>query len=238
MKKENKARQDMNLFMIHELRSPLSSIKAATSLLLTPNVPLDEQKKKDMLNLISSQALKLLGYVGLILDTQRMQSGLITLQKQPHDIKDLLNERISLLQPLAAEKHIQMSLVIDQPIPIFNFDKEYIGHAVDNLLYNSLKFTPNGGKITVTVTREEKFVNIAIQDSGKGMAPDQIKNLFKKFSKVDPKATSGTGLGLYFLKTIIENHGGHISVTSIVDTGSTFTISLPFFQEAGTGSMN
>ncbi len=232
-KHKQQEKQDVNLFMIHELRSPLSSIKAAASLLLSDTGQIELEKKNDLLKLINSQSLQLLEYVSLLLDTSRLQSGIFNLQRKPNDIKALVEERIRLLQPLAHEKQIELKSDIKEPVPSFRFDKEYIAHALDNLLYNALKFTPVKGHIDVTVELDNQFVTINVQDSGEGLDQEQIAMLFKKFSQVGPKTANSSGLGLYFVKSIIEAHKGTVNVTSSDDTGTTFSFSLPFSNANG-----
>ncbi len=232
-KHKQQEKQDLNLFMIHELRSPLSSIKAAASLLISDTGQIDPQKKTDLLKLINSQSLQLLEYVSLLLDTSRLQSGIFNLQKKPNDIKSLVEERINLLQPLAHERHIEMHSDIKEPLPSFRFDKDYISHALDNLLYNALKFTPEKGMIDVTVQLDNHFVTINVTDSGEGLDQEQISLLFKKFSQVGPKTANSSGLGLYFVKSIIEAHKGNVNVSSEIGKGTTFSFSLPFSNTNG-----
>ncbi len=232
-KHKQQEKQDLSLFMIHELRSPLSSIKAATSLLMSDTGQIEKQKKADLLKLINSQSLQLLEYVSLLLDTSRLQSGIFNLQKKPNDIKSLVEERIDLLQPLALERQIDLHSDIKEPVPSFRFDKEYIAHALDNLLYNALKFTPEKGKIDVNVLLDNQFVTINVTDSGEGLDQEQMTLLFKKFSQVGQKTANSSGLGLYFVKNIIDAHKGKINVSSVVGKGTTFSFSLPFSNGNG-----
>ena len=222
-------KKDLDLFMIHELRSPLASVKAAATLLLTQEEQLSEEKRTELIKVIESQSVKLLEYINLILDTAKLQSGIFAIQKTPNDIKKVISERVNLYMPLALEKYISLDIFVHDPIPSFYFDPQYIGQVLSNLISNSLKFTPENGRISVTASFNGKDVLVSVADTGYGFSKKDQQRIFAKFYRAsNSKSTNGTGLGLYFTKGIIEAHGGTIHIESRVNEGTTVTFTLPF----------
>lgn len=224
-----KNKDETELFMIHELRSPIASIKAAADLIISQDEQLAKDKKAELLKVIDSQSIKMLDYISLLLDTAKLQSGVFLIQKTPNDIKEVIDERVQLYMPLAMQKSISMNVYIHGPIPLFFFDKQYIGQVISNLLSNSLKFTQQHGKINITADFDGKNVIIAVADTGSGLLKEEEKNLFHKFYQARRSETmNGTGLGLYFTKGIIDAHNGTIGVHSVLHEGTTITFTLPF----------
>lgn len=224
-----KEKKDLDLFMIHELRSPLASIKAAANLIISLEDQLSQDKKRELLKVINSQSIKMLEYISLILDTSKLQSGMFTIQKAPNDIKQVIEDKINLYMPLALEKFITLDIQVKEPIPSFFFDQQYIGQVFSNLLTNSLKFTPENGRIIISAQFDGKNVVVSVSDNGYGLTQEEQAKMFNKFYQGSrTKAVHGTGLGLYFAKSIVEAHGGTISITSVKNEGTTITFTLPF----------
>ncbi len=224
-----KKRRETELFTVHELRSPVASIKAAANLILDLDTKLPQEKKVQLLKVINAQSIKMLDTISLLLDTAKLQSAAFSIQKMPNDIKQVITERVDLYMPLAMEKSITIAVQANDTIPPFLFDKQYIGQVVSNLLANSLKFTPQNGKITVNINFDGKNVTVSVSDTGSGLNKEEENNLFKKFYQAHHSETAnGSGLGLYFAKGIIEAHNGTLNVESQVHVGTTISFSLPF----------
>ena len=226
-------KQDFTSIMVHELRSPLTSIRASTQLLLSTSDLNDEEKKK-LITLISAQSNKLLDQVSLILDAAKLDAGLFKIQKVPDDLKKLIQERVALYLPQAEQKQLSIVVDIDPGLPLFSFDPQHMGQVVSNLISNSIKYTYEGGKIHILAKHEDGKITFSISDTGIGIPKDKQNMLFTKFSQIAAAGVPhrGTGLGLYIVKGVIDAHSGTISLESEEGKGTTITIALPADQIA------
>ena len=224
-------KEDFTNVIVHELRSPLTSIKAGTDLLIKQKDTLPPEEQQKLLELINSQSIKLLDEVSLILDAAKLESGLFTLQKSEVQIGEIIAEKTELFASQAKNKYITVTVDVDPTIPSFSADKRALGLVINNLLSNSLKFTPVGGKITVTAKKLDHTLHLSVADTGVGIDKAVQDKLFKKFSQiVTPNANVGTGLGLYIVKGVIEAHGGSVSLVSDHTHGTTISFTLPLIQ--------
>lgn len=220
-------KEDFTNIIVHELRSPLTSIKASTQL-LDSDVVLTPEEHKKLIGLISTQSNKLLDEVSRILDAAKLETGLFTIQKSPADLRKIIQEKISLFNAQAQERFIKLTTDVDPSLPVFSFDIIHIGQVVNNLLSNSLKFTSSGGEIHLKASQEPGKVIVAVSDTGCGIPKDKQHLLFSKFSQIStPGAHVGTGLGLYITKGIVLAHGGTIMLNSEENKGTTITFTLP-----------
>lgn len=221
-------KEDFTNIMVHELRSPLTSIKASTELLANPVGKLTDAEKDKLLELVHDQSAKLLDQVSLILDAAKLNAGLFKVDKTPGDMRRLIEERLEVFMPQAQKKYIQMRADIDPLIPGFMFDQRYIGLVINNLLSNSIKFTPVGGTIILIARRDGNQIMVSVSDNGAGISKEQQTMLFKKFTQVGHASTNvGTGLGLYIVKGVVEAHGGHVRLESEPGHGTTISFTLP-----------
>lgn len=224
-----KMKEDFTNVMVHELRSPLTAIKASSELILDPPGPLAEEEKNKIIGLIAQQSRKMLDEVALILDAAKLEAGLFTIQKIPGDLKQLINERIQIFQAQSHEKFINLIVDIDPSIPMFNFDPIHVGQVVNNLISNALKFTSSGGTIKISAKPAIGSVVVSVSDTGAGIPKDKQHLLFSKFTQLSgaDHGSVGTGLGLYIVKGVVEAHGGTVSLDSEEGRGTTITFSLP-----------
>lgn len=246
-KKKEMLKEDLTHIMVHELRAPVTTIKDSAELIISTNT-LDEERKLKFLEMIHNQSKKVLGQIGSILDTAKLDAGKLVLQKTKGDIVKLIESDIQTFMPQAERKNISLNFeTIAKSIPEISFDEIRISQVIDNLLSNSLKFTPEGGKIKVEVDYKaipptekflslDKYIVVSVSDTGVGIAPEQQKLLFSKYTQAENTseevATQGTGLGLYLVKGIVESHNGRIWVKSGVGQGTTFSFSLPATDDA------
>ncbi|MGZ3596865.1 MAG: sensor histidine kinase, partial [Syntrophales bacterium] len=146
-------------------------------------------------------------------------------------LSPIIEKSVLKLSPLAKNKRMEIVLEITEDIPPLRIDIERIEEVFQNLLDNALKYTPEGGKIIVSVRNDDEngTVEVSVSDTGRGIPEDGLMEVFDKFKRVDDRrgAVIGTGLGLAIVRHIINAHGGHIWVKSKVGEGSTFTFSLP-----------
>jgi len=219
--------------MSHEIRSPLNGIVGMTSLLRETTLT-DEQTK--MLNAIDTSASHLSAVIGDILDFSKINAGKIELDYRAVNLAELFQSCIDITLPQAERKsqHIRLSISQSLKTVYFKTDSTRLKQIVINLLGNAVKFTGEHGAIELAVSadthQQSSMLTIMVSDNGIGMSEEQIKRLFKSFSQADVSTTrkyGGTGLGLAISKNLSQLMGGNISVNSIVNKGSRFTVTLP-----------
>lgn len=226
-------KDDFTNMMVHELRAPLTAIRGASSLMQKSTDQLSAEEKQKLLGITVDQSSKLLHIVGDILDAAKLEAGKFVLQKIPTDVKKEVEKSIALFQSSAGDKHITLTLSAQQALPLVPLDPLRFDEVMNNLLANAIQFTPANGKILVSIIPTVAAVVIAVSDSGIGIPEDKQEQLFSKFYQVKHDKrdlhyiTSGTGLGLYIVKGIVETHGGTISVKSTPGQGATFSFTIP-----------
>jgi two-component system sensor histidine kinase GlrK len=215
----------------HELRTPLTVIKEASCMLQEGVFSKVPEKQEELFVVINSECERLILSINRILDLSQMEAGKMFFSFQQADLRPIIERNIRKLSPLTRKKNMDVTLEFPQGIPLLRMDKEKIEEVVENLLSNALKFTPEGGKISVSArdNKENRTVEISVSDNGRGIPENGLMQVFDKFKRVDDRrgAIRGTGLGLAIARHIINAHGGHIWVKSKVGEGSTFTFSLP-----------
>lgn len=229
-----KMKEDFTNMMVHELRAPLTAMKDSAHLMLTMN-NLEPDEIHKLLTIIKQQSGRLLDDVTSLLDAAKLENGRFTIEKTPGDLKAVIQERIEFFKPQAQTKRVVISSDIDNHLPPVSFDAMRITQVMNNLLSNSLKFTPEHGGIHVIVKSEHGAINVKVSDTGAGIPKEKQGVLFSKFGQIMHNVgqgsgkthLSGTGLGLYITKGIIEAHGGTISLESEPGKGTTVTFTLP-----------
>lgn len=216
----------------HELKTPLASITAYSEMLVDGEAD-DEETRKEFYSVIQSQAKRLNRLIEDILNTSRIESGLVKIDKEPISLTILIEEQLRMIKSYAEEKNIEVTgqkpIVFDQ----VHVDRDMISQVIINLLSNAVKYTPSGGKVRIETEVDEvaSLVRVSVADTGVGIPEDEIEHVFDKFYRVgvNKKQAKGTGLGLNLVKQIVETlHDGRVFVTSCVGKGSTFGFELPF----------
>jgi two-component system sensor histidine kinase GlrK len=213
----------------HELRTPLTSIKAASSMVLEGAFRQSESRE-ELLTVIRDECDRLIGAVNRILDISRMEAKMMDYQFTESRLFPIVQKAVLKLAPLAQRKRIDLELKPCPELPLVRIDPDRIAQVAENLLGNALKFTPDGGKVAVSVSlMEEGFVRVAISDTGCGVAKEHLERIFERFKRIDRgrETGMGTGLGLAIVKYIIADHGGKIWVRSALGKGSTFSFAVP-----------
>jgi two-component system CheB/CheR fusion protein len=217
--------------MSHELRTPLNSINGFSEVLFDETFgPLNEKQKKYVGNvLISGKHLLLL--INQILDMAKVEAGKMKLALSNLPLKNLLYEISMLVEDMVMKKKIVMKLEIADDLPDIQADELKVKEILYNLLSNAVKFTPENGKVTLAASRKGSEVEISIQDSGVGIAPENMGKVFEGFFRVDTpysRVTEGTGLGLPLSKKMVELHGGTFVLKSDgLDKGTRVRFTLP-----------
>ena len=215
----------------HELKTPLASITAYSEMLVDGEAD-DEEMRNEFYSVIQNQAKRLNRLIEDILNTSRIESGLIKINKEPISLAILIEEQLQMMKGYAEEKNIKVTgqkpIVFDQ----VSVDRDMLSQVIINLLSNAVKYTPSGGavRIETKVDDVESLVRVSVTDTGVGIPGDEIEHVFDKFYRVgvNNKQAKGTGLGLNLVKQIVEKlHGGRVFVESQVGAGSTFGFELP-----------
>ncbi|MAZ03095.1 MAG: sensor histidine kinase [Sneathiella sp.] len=212
----------------HELRTPLNTIIGFAEILVKEFFgPLnDKQVEYGQGILDSSDHLLLL--INDILDMANIQAGRMELEKAPVDIASTLQNVVTMVQERAKKRHLEIKTDIDEDLGLIEVDERRIKQVVFNLFSNAIKFTPAKGHITLSAHKHPDGFEITIKDTGKGIAEDQIEQIFERFSKGDTtKQNAGAGLGLSLVRSFIELHGGRVELTSQENVGTTVCCYLP-----------
>ena len=218
----------------HELRSPLSCIKAYVEMLVDNEVP-DQQARDDCYCSIASQVDRLSRLIDNILNINRIESGMMPVSKQAWDLPGQLAEAVELVRLAAQEKNITLTIGHCDPC-VIHADRDMLGQAIGNLLSNAIKYTTDGGHVEIACQSnpQDQQVVVEISDTGVGIAPRDLSRVFEKFYRA-PNVNGiaqGTGLGLAVVKQVVETlHGGKVQVRSELGKGSTFWIVLPVYGQ-------
>jgi signal transduction histidine kinase len=214
--------------LVHELRTPLSSINTAASLLLRPESTIE--LRQGMAKLIFDETQRLNDMATAFLDLARLESGRVQFQPQMIEIPPLLDECVQLMQSKIQEREIKVKVESPAEVPSVKADRDKLKQVFLNLLSNATKYNKDGGSIDLRIEISEHEIAVHVCDTGPGISLEQQEYLFEKFYRVPgtEKTVQGTGLGLSICKRIIEAHRGSITVESQVDVGTDFTVHLPF----------
>ncbi|MBD3298797.1 MAG: response regulator [candidate division Zixibacteria bacterium] len=221
----------------HELRTPLTVIRAYTALVNDGVTGATTPDQRDCLETVLRNCDRLEKLIGDILNLQKIESGRLRLRRQRVDIVELVRQCAVDFGPTCEQHGLRLDSQLTANLPPVLCDPDKIQQVLINLLSNAVKFTPEGGHIRVGALRpgdESQLVRVDVSDTGRGIAEEDLKHVFGKFTQFhrEPSAgAKGTGLGLAIVKSLVEAHGGSIDLDSELDQGSTFSITLPVYSE-------
>ncbi len=221
--------------MSHELRTPLNAIIGFSEVLLERMFGEVNEKQAEYLQDILSSGQHLLSLINDILDLSKIEAGRMELALAPFHLPQALENAMTLVKERAARHGITLKLDVDPRLGDLVGDERKIKQVLLNLLSNAVKFTPEGGRISLKAVMSNGAVEIAVSDTGIGIAPEDQGTIFEEFRQVGSdqvRKQEGTRLGLTLTKKFVEMHGGRIWVESAVGRGSTFTFTLPIGSEA------
>jgi two-component system, OmpR family, phosphate regulon sensor histidine kinase PhoR len=220
-------RRDFISNVSHELRTPLAALKALTETLQAGAME-DPPAAHRFLEQMETEVDSLSLMVNELLELSRIESGRVPLNLEPTDPLDIVNPAVDRLRLQAERSGLVLSIECSDDLPSVLADSTRIQQVIVNLLHNAIKFTPEGGRVSVRCERLDQAIQFAVIDSGIGIAADDLPRIFERFYKVDrSRATSGTGLGLAIARHLVEAHGGRIWAESEVGKGSTFYFTIP-----------
>lgn len=213
--------------LIHELRTPLASIQTAAHLLTRPEI--SQIQRASMAETIQKETNRLTDLATSFLDLARLESGRSQFKLEETDLNVLILESIDVMKSRIDADNLSLKSDLSEHLPQILVDTDKIKQVILNLLSNAVKYNRPAGSITISSAMQVKTLSFSIGDTGWGMLPNQMEQLFEKFYRVpgSDKKAPGTGLGLSICKKIIEAHDGHIEVTSEYGKGTTFTVFLP-----------
>ena len=209
----------------HQVKTPVANLKMVTDTLLAK--PVTEQERRDFLQGIRSQTDKLEFLVQSMGKASRLETGAITLEKKDVPLLDTLAQAMSGIVYGAEQKGISVEVQCPDDLRV-SHDSKWTAEALFNLLDNAVKYTPAGGKISVSVERWEMYVKLDVTDTGKGIPENRQAAIFRRFYREEEVHDQpGVGIGLYLAREIVTRQGGYIQVASKPGRGSTFSVFLP-----------
>jgi signal transduction histidine kinase len=218
----------------HELNTPLTSIKGFSELLYDGTLGELNENQMRAIERVVVKTRKLQNLINSLLFVSTNQSGDVKYNFEQIDVVSILNGVVNISSDLIKEKNLSIMTDFAFDSCLIDGDRTYLPQVFHNLIDNAIKFTPQGGDITIFASVDESKVNIVIGDTGIGISEDDIPSLFSKFHQIDSSSTrtyGGNGLGLYISKVIVESHNGKIWIESENGTGTDVHISLPIKQE-------
>jgi signal transduction histidine kinase len=216
----------------HELRSPLTAISGYTDTLLHDG-PWDDRTNREFLEVVALSASRLSALVDNLLDAATLEAGALRLQREPVRVERIA-ERVLAQRRLLASG-FTLHLETRPGLPLADADPVRVEQVLANLVDNAIKYSPHGGPIRVRIDLQEPdMLAVSVSDRGSGIPPDSVDHVFERFFRVEDtrRGVKGAGLGLFICKSLVESHGGTISVQSQVGVGTTFTFTLPGLYEA------
>ena len=210
----------------HQLKTPLTSIRMAIHLLLEEKVGPLTEKQAELLVAAREDSDRLHNILNNLLDISRIESGRVQMEFRPVSPRSIVLDGMEPFR-MAQDQGVTLSVELPDDLPEVWADMTRIKHVFGNLLSNALKYTPPGGRITVSARADEDWVQFSVSDTGRGIPAKYLPRIFEQFFRVpDQGAETGAGLGLAIVKEIVEAHGGTVSVESQEGKGTTFTFTL------------
>jgi signal transduction histidine kinase len=214
------ARDELMGIIAHDLRSPLGAITMRAELLESTTI---DPKAREQAAAINNTATRMADLIKTMLDVTVIEAGQFTVHTAPCDVDRLLQQELDMHSMIASSKQIRLERRISEPGLVVMADQARIFQVISNLIGNAVKFTPKGGRIEIAAERVGEAVAFAVSDTGPGIPQQTCRGSWKDESR----GTKGTGLGLFIVKSIIDAHGGSISVESPPGQGATFRFTLP-----------
>lgn len=228
LKESDQLKDELVQNVSHELRTPLTFVKGYVDLLLDGEMGLMNDEQQDALTIIADKTNDITRIIDDIITLQKINSGNLKLEKT--EMAAFLETAVAGHKMIASKKGLTIDFALPSQKGVVIIDRGRINQVLDNLIGNAMKFSPNGGTITVTMKQDDNSVTVAVKDEGIGISPEKHKKIFERFYQIDGSASrrfGGTGIGLAIVKRIIDAHNGKIWVESEEQRGSAFTFQLP-----------
>jgi PAS domain S-box-containing protein len=222
-------RQDLVATVSHELRTPLAAIYGAALTLRRDDVSLEDAMRDTLLRVIAEESARLGEIVNDLLLASQLDSGKLHVQIELCDPLEIVRSEVEAARAHAPET-VELELDSPESLPVVSADPSQLRQVVANLIDNAIKYSPDGGPVTVSLSPDNGTVRLAVSDSGIGIPPDERRRIFEKFYRLDPEMTGGiggTGLGLYICRELVRRIDGRIWVEENGGRGSTFVVEIP-----------
>ena len=226
---EIRTREDVLAIVSHDLRNPLAIIAGAVELLSPANAP--SGNLRQITDTIQSAVSQMRRLIGDLLDFAKVQSGTLSVNKKAESLMVIIKPIVDSMRSQAQARQQSLKVDIPSDLPYMECDGQRIGQVLANLLGNAIKFTPEGGIICLSAHQQEGSIVIAVTDTGSGIAPEDIPNIFDRYWQGGKNNSAGAGLGLSIARGLVEAHGGKIWVESTVGKGSTFYFTVPVVKQ-------
>ena len=232
VKRVEQVRRDFVANVSHELRTPLAAIKSVIET-LEGGAAEDPQVARDFLQRADGEVDRLVQMVEELLELSRIESGELSMTREPVDLAAAVQSAVERLRPQAEKAGVGLSVDTSANLPRVSGDRVSLERAIVNLINNAIKFTPEGGAVRVLARPDGAGVTIEVADNGSGIEPQDLPRVFERFYKADrARRAGGTGLGLAVVKHTAEAHGGRVEAESRLGEGSSFRIWLPASPDA------
>jgi signal transduction histidine kinase len=221
-----RSRRDLVANVSHELKTPITAIRAHLENLLDGV----ERPDPDTLQVMLTQSERLGRLVEQLLDLSRLESGEVPLQRRRMTLAPVVLQVMSEIEVARSGRGVRVSDELPEDLPPVEADRERVHQVLFNLVDNAVRFTPSGGDVTVSAQRHNGSVEISVTDTGVGISAEHLPRLFERFYRVDTARSrddGGTGIGLAIARSVVEAHGGHLEARSVLGKGSVFTFDLP-----------
>lgn len=232
LKELNEQKNQLLGMAAHDLKNPLAVISGFSNFLLNMSKDsIDEEKSHQMIERINDSSTFMIGVIDDYLDYSTIESGTLTLHLTEVDLPELIQKDLLFFESLAQRKDIKLVFNYKKPIPKIRCDSNKISQVLNNLIINGIKFSQPKGTLEISLNPSDTEVTLCVKDSGIGISPEALTNLFQPFSKMKTKGTAGekgSGLGLAIVNKIVLAHKGKISVESKLGSGTTFSVSIPY----------
>ena len=224
----SKMKSDLLATVSHELRTPLATIKGYSTMMVDYLPRLSSSEIKDYLKSIDNSTDRLTKLVDNLLDTSRMEAGLLKLEKSPTSIPQLIQRVVADANIMNSNHKIVTNL--NYRLPRVNIDVKRIRQVLDNLIDNAIKYSPQGTEVLISAKRNGRELLVGVSDQGPGIPAEELSNIFDRMYRIEQRPSSGVdglGLGLYICQRLVEAHGGQVWAESTVGKGSTIQFTLP-----------
>jgi signal transduction histidine kinase len=230
LQKSDRLKSELVSMVAHEFRTPLTSILGFTNVMRKRTLP--EEQRAQYLSIVEEQARRLSALIDDFLDVQRIEDGRLELKQELVDIGQLLREEARAFEVQTAQHLLELDLP-DEELPVYG-DPSRLLQVLGNLISNAIKYSPDGGEVTLVGARRSDIVYVGVRDHGVGIPVELQDRIFTKFFRGDANARgiAGTGLGLALARDIVEAHGGRMGFSSVLNRGSTFWVELPTADRA------
>lgn len=229
LEKSNQMRTQVLGDISHELRTPLTAVlgKLENTLMANRNLAPEETSA------LYDELLRLNGLVQEIQNLSKIDAGHMDLSKTLIDFKSFFEDFFIIMEAEAVSRHITVEVTLDEDLPYAYADAERFRQIVLNLVSNALRYTPDGGLVTLSASSDNRYFILEVKDTGIGMSAEDLDHIFDRFYRSDysrARETGGTGLGMAITKGLVKAHNGHIDAKSVLGQGTSFTVRLPLYR--------